>query len=243
MATFFSRLGSSKYEPLPRFGHVSQTVGSTVLVQGGWTKDFSEKSRQHLTSVVETFDPYSELWEQRHVEGDAPLLGTFAASSVSLHDDLFTFGGTDGRNYFNTLHKLDTKTWRWSQLSPQNAEGAPMPKAGCGMIWFGDNLGMFGGYGKPEGPTEPQTFMKSTMYTDGRGWSNEFHIYHLKEGVFILAWCSEYTCTHTDLLLVCILVYNIHMYISSKYTRKSKIRQARLALCCLQRYIHIHEFT
>ena len=183
---FFSRLtgSSAKYEPLPRFLHVSQSVGSKLLVQGGRTKDFSEKSRQHLSSVVETFDPYSELWEQRQVEGDAPSPGTYSVASASLHDDLFTFGGWDGRNVLETLNRLDTKTWRWCQLSPPNAEGAPMPKYGCGMISFGDNLGVFGGYGIPRGPTEPQSFIKNTRFTDGRGWTNEFHIYHLKEGVY-----------------------------------------------------------
>ena len=182
---FFSRLtrSSAKYEPLPRLDHVSQSVGSKVLVQGGLTKDFSEKSRQHLTSVVETFDPYSELWEQRQVEGDASP-GTYAAASASLHDDLFTFGGLADRNLFNRLHRLDTKTWRWCQLSPQNAEGAPMPKFACGMISFGECLGVFGGYGLPRGPTEPQSFIKDTRATDGSGWTNEFHIYHLKEGVY-----------------------------------------------------------
>ena len=187
---FFSRLTgstSAKYEPLPRFRHVSQCVGSKVLVQGGQTKDSSEKSRQHLSSVVETFDPYSELWEQRQVEGDAPSPGTYYAASASLNDDHFTFGGWDDRNLFNGLRRLDTKTWRWYQLSPQNAEGAPMPKLGCGMISFGDNLGVFGGYGLPRGPTEPRSFLKYTRATDGRGWTNEFHVYHLKEGVFIPA--------------------------------------------------------
>ena len=187
---FFSRLtgSSAKYEPLPRFCHVSQSVGSKVLVQGGRTKDFSEKSRQHLSSVVETFDPYSELWEQRQVEGDAPSPGTYAAASASLHDDLFTLGGLyDREKELNTLHRLDTKTWRWCQLSPQNAEGAPMPKCACGMISFGDSLGVFGGHGLPRRLTEPRSFIKDTRCTDGSGWTNEFHIYHLKEGVFILA--------------------------------------------------------
>ena len=175
---FFSRLtgSSAKYEPLPRFCHVSQSVGSKVLVQGGRTKDFSEKSRQHLSSVVESFDPYSELWEQRQVEGDAPSPGTYVAASASLHDDLFTFGGWDGRNYFNSLHRLDSKTWRWCQLSPQNAKGAPMPKIGCGMISFENSLGVFGGYGIPGGPTEPRSFIKNTRATDGR--------FQLKEGVY-----------------------------------------------------------
>ena len=187
VAALLSRLtgSSAKYEPLPRFRHVSQTVSSKVVVQGGRTKDFSETSREHLASVVETLDPYSELWEQRRVEGDAPSPGTYASASASVNDDLFTFGGFDGRNYFNTLHRLDTKTWRWCQLSPQNAEGAPMPKYSCGMVHFRDNLVVLGGYGIPRGPTEPQSFVKDTRYTDGRGWTNEFHIYHLKEGMLI----------------------------------------------------------
>ena len=184
---FFSRLtgSSAKYEPLPRFCHVSQSVGSKVVVQGGRTKDFSDKSRQHLSSVVETFDPYSELWEQRQVEGDAPSPGTFGAASASLHDDLFSFGGLDGREKeLNTLRRLDTKTWRWCQLSPQSAEGAPMPKFACGMISFGHSLGVFGGHGIPRGPIEPRSFIRNTSYTDGSGWTNEFHIYRLKEGVY-----------------------------------------------------------
>ena len=194
MAAFLSRLSGSaaKYEPLPRFLHVSQSVGSKVVVQGGRTKDFSEKTQQHLTSVVETLDPYSELWEQRQVEGDAPSPGTYAAASTSVNDDLYTFGGGgDGRNYFNTLHKLDTKTWHWCQLSPQNAEGAPIPKVGCGMISFKDSLVAFGGFGVPHGPAEPGSFMKDTRYTDGDGWTNELHIYHLKEGVRVVTVCSR----------------------------------------------------
>ena len=187
MAAFLSPLAgsSARYEPLPRILHVSQTVGSKVLVQGGRTNDFSVTSREHLASVVEILDPYSELWEQRRVEGDAPSPGTYAAASASVNDDLFTFGGRDGRNHFNTLHRLDAKTWRWCQLSPQNAYRAPMPKTGCGMMCFRDNLVVFGGYGIPHGPTEPRSFMKNTGISDGRGWTNEFHMCHLKEGMLI----------------------------------------------------------
>ena len=112
MASLLSRLtGSSlKYEPLPRYLHISCHVGSKVVVQGGWTKDFSEKSRQHLISVVEIFDPYSELWEQRQVTGDAPSPGMHVAASASLHDNLFSFGGVDGRQDFNTNKKIHTQT-------------------------------------------------------------------------------------------------------------------------------------
>ena len=174
---------SADYEPLPRAYHISGRVGSLAVVQGGLTKDSSEESKQHLSSVVEIFDPYSESWEQRQVEGNAPPPGTYFAASASLHDDLFSFGGKDeSENYFNAVHRLDTKTWCWSQVSPQNADGAPMPKFGCGMIAFRNSLVVFGGFGRPQGPTEPQSFIKDTGYTDGRGWTNEFHIYNLSEG-------------------------------------------------------------
>ena len=174
--------GPANYEPLPRFDHISGRVGSKTVVQGGRTKDFSEESKQHLSSVVEIFNPYSESWEQRQVEGNAPSPGTYFAASASLHDDLFSFGGLDGEDVFNTVHRLDTKTWCWSQVSPQNADGAPMPKSGCGMIAFRNSLVVFGGYGRPRGPTEPQSFIKDTNFTDGRAWTNEFHMYHLPEG-------------------------------------------------------------
>ena len=169
---------SPDYEPLPRYWHISGRVGSLIVVQGGRTKDFSEESKQHLSSVAEIFDPYSESWEQRQVEGNAPSPGTYGAASASLHDDLFSFGGTNGRDDFNTVHRLDTKTWCWSQVSPQNADGAPMPKSGCGMIAFRNSLVIFGGFGRPREPTEPQSFIKG----GGRGWTNEFHIYNLSKG-------------------------------------------------------------
>ena len=173
---------SSNYEPLPRFFHNSSRVGSKVVVQGGLTKDFSEKSRRHLSSVVEIFDLYSESWEQRPVTGDAPSPGTYGAASASLHDNLFSFGGADGSQYLNTHHRLDTEKLCWSQVSPQNADGVPMPKAACGIIALGNGLGVFGGYGVPRGPTEPQSFIKNTRFTDGRGWTNKFHIYNLSQG-------------------------------------------------------------
>ena len=189
MAALFSRLtgSSAKYEPLPRIWHISQCVGSKVIVQGGLTKDFSEKSRQHLSSVVEIFDPYSELWEHKQVKGDCPQPGIYGAASATLHDDFFSFGGElfAGNYFFNTLHRLDTKTWQWYQLSPQNADGAPMPKTGCGMISFRNSLVVFGGYGIPQRPTEPLSFLKNVRFTDGRGWTNEFHIYNLSEGIYM----------------------------------------------------------
>ena len=166
-----SILATSRYvtknKPLPRFAHTSVSVGSKAIVQGGVTHD----------SAVEIFVPSSRFWKQTQADGDGPLPGTYLAAGASLHDDLFTFGGKDGRNFFNTVHRLDSKTWCWSEISPQNADGAPMPKGGCGMIAFRNCIGVFGGYGIPQGPPDPLSFIKNTKHTDGRGWTNKFHIY------------------------------------------------------------------
>ena len=140
---------------------------------------------------MEIFDPFSESWEQSPVTGDAPSPGTQRAATASLHDDLFSFGGFDGSRRFNTLHILDTEKL-CSQVSPQNADGAPMPKSGCGMIAFANGLGVFGGYGVPRGPTEPKSFIRST---DDNGWTNELHVYNLSQGNLSRDF-SHYLCTY-----------------------------------------------
>lgn len=181
MAAKFSR--PTYDEPLPRYRHIAGNVDGNAVVQGGRTGTFSER-RRYLSSIVDVFDPYSELWERRQVEGDVPLPETYAAASASLHNDLFLFGGFDGEDsYFNHVYKLDTKTCCWSQVSPRNVPGAPMPKAGCGMIALRNSLVVFGGYGTPQGGTNHQLFIKSTRFIDGRGWTNELHIYNLSKGI------------------------------------------------------------
>ena len=55
-----------------------------------------------------------------------------------------------------------------------------MRKQGSGMVVFRDCLGVFGGFGEPQGPTQPGSFMKSSYISNG--WTNEFHVYHLREG-------------------------------------------------------------
>ena len=166
------------YEPLPRTAHVSGCVGNAAVVHGG----LREKGKQCLSSAVEIYDPYTELWEQRHVEGDAPCRGIFWAASASWREYLFTFGGWDGKQRSSAFNRLDTKNWRWCEIMPKTTEGAPMPKLACAMITFGNCVGVLGGHGLPQGPTKPRPFMKDTRFADGSGWTNEFHIYHLHRG-------------------------------------------------------------
>ena len=85
----------------------------------------------------------------------------------------------------STKYSLNVKILTWSQLCPAGTAGGPMRKAMCGMVHFHrDKLAVIGGYGIPTGPTQPgSTFIKDTTCTDGRGWTNEIHVFNLDQGI------------------------------------------------------------
>ena len=190
MAGILSWFSRGYYEPMPRMWHTSWQIGSKALVHGGRTQDYSESTKRRLAFAVDIFDLYTEAWEQKEVTGEAPAPGVYGSASASVDDDLFAFGGYDGSRLYNTLHKLKGGS-QWIELSRQNEKGeCPMAKGGAKLVAFGGKLAVFGGYGLPHAPTQPgSSLIRDTSCTDGRGWTNEFHIYNLKDGM-----CT-YTCT------------------------------------------------
>ena len=188
MASILSSLfGQTKlYEPSPRFGHGAAAVGGRCYLWGGHVQDFSESGRRKLASTVEIFDPYLETWEE-HPTTRVPPPGLHNGACTSLLDSLYWFGGWNGSFYCNSLHRLNTTTLKWRELQPLNQVYGPMRKHGCGMVSFRDKLAVFGGYGIPTGPTQPGAMLtKSTDSTDGKGWSNEFHVFTITEGMWAL---------------------------------------------------------
>ena len=182
MAGILSLFGR-RHELMPRAWHTACQTGSKTLVHGGLTRHFSEKTKRRLARVIEIFDSYTEEWQQTEVTGEAPPPGVYLAASASVDGDLFSFGGYDGSIFYNTLYRLKQAT-RWIELCPQNDRvESPMAKSGAGMVAFGNNLAVFGGYGIPHGPIQPG----SSYAGSDRGWTNEFHIYKLEDGM--------YTCT------------------------------------------------
>lgn len=179
----------SKHQPVLRISHTSGAVREKLVVYGGRIPDYSVKSKERLASVVEVFDPHCELWEQHAVIGQTPVTGVYAAAGASVNNDLYMFGGFDGITWFNSLHRLKhtISTYYWKELFPGSAEtGHPMRKSGGCMVVFGDTLVLFGGYGIPHCPTQPgAAFVKNSRFRDGRGLTNEFHLYHLKKGMSV----------------------------------------------------------
>ena len=186
LSSLFSR--TKHHEPSPRFLHDAAAVGERCYLWGGRVQDFSESGRRKLASTIEIFDPYLETWEEHPTTG-VPPPGLYNGACTSLLDSLYWFGGYDGSSFYNSLHKLDPNILEWRELQPLNQADEPMRKVGCGMVsFFQDRLAVFGGYGIPTGPTQPGAMgTKNTKYTDGRGWSNELHVFNITEGMSALS--------------------------------------------------------
>ena len=156
-----------------------------MFLTGGRTRDF-HKDKSSLLSTVHSFDLYSETWRERAVEG-APPRGIYIGACASSGQCLYCFGGFDGYTRHNSLHQLDTSsaTLKWTQLTTPNSSSAagPMKKTGCGMVTYGSCLVLCGGIGFPLGATQPGAeFIRNPVKTDGRGWSNELHVFDVTEG-------------------------------------------------------------
>ena len=71
---------------------------------------------------------------------------------------------------------MDTASLNWKQLPGGDA----MRKCGCAAVTSGEYLLLYGGLGKPSGPTQPDTEYKY-HYRDYY-YTNECHLWHLREG-------------------------------------------------------------
>ena len=172
-------MASRLYEPLPRFSHCAASVGEKLYFHGGYI------SGPGRGGVVEVFDPYFERWEQQPTTGTLPP-GLHERVCTSLLGSLYSFAGFDGKDLYNSLHKLDIATLEWRELKPQNPANGPMAKSGCGMIAFScEHLAMFGGYGLPIGPIQRGATFTKNFHRNaaGKGWSNELHLFNIVEGM------------------------------------------------------------
>ena len=165
------------YEPCPRMWHRAAHIGDKLYMWGGRT---AESSRKKLTSVVEIYDPYFEAWQQEATTGVSPP-GLYGGGCTSANESLLWYGGYDGKSRFGTLHQLNTASLNWEELYQRTPQG-PIAKSACGLTFFqGNKAALFGGFGIPTGPTQPGSIF--TKYTGSGGWTNEFHLFDLQEGM------------------------------------------------------------
>ena len=148
---------------------------------GGLTQDLYQGGNDILRSTVNIFDHYLEIWQEQHTSGVPPHV--LLNGAYTTHRDLlYSFAGYDESEFMNSLHVLDTDLLVWRDVS--HSDTNPMPKDGCGMVFFGSHyLATIGGYGLPTQPLQHgSTFIKDPDHTDGRGWTDEFHVFDITEG-------------------------------------------------------------
>ena len=168
---------ASVYEPSPRYLHSSLQAEEYAYVWGGLTQNSSR------SEVINIFDCYSESWKEHSTTG-VPPPGLQDGVFTLLCDDLYYFGGYDGKRAHNSLHKLQTRTLEWQSMKQANPAGGPLPKWGCGMVAYQQQLAVIGGVcSAPTGPLQSGAeFIKHPNYT-GYGWTSEFHLFSIREGV------------------------------------------------------------
>ena len=177
------------YQPSPRFLQCAAQIGHKTFLWGGRTENFTASDRQKLASVVETFDVFHEEWESKKTVGLAPP-GLYQGACTTVAEAIYHFGGYDDYSNHNSLHCLNSVTLEWTEIRSQSPGNQPMPKSNCGIVTYHDeivgvtSLAVFAGFGKPITPTQPGArFIPSTSFTDGRGWTNEFHLFNLTNGM------------------------------------------------------------
>ena len=170
-------MASSVYEPSPRFCHSSVQVEDNAYLWGGFTQDSSR------SEVINIFDSYVEMWKEQSTTG-APPPGQYNGSFTVVGSNLYYFGGYGGRKFFSSVHELQLSNLEWNEIMQSNTAEGPLPKFGCRMVAYQEQLALIGGYGSaPTGPLQSGAeFIESINYP-GQGWNNQFHLFSIKEGV------------------------------------------------------------
>ena len=120
------------------------------------------------------------------------------------------------------------------RYKPLNQADGPMRKIGSRMVPFlQDKLAVFGGYGIPIGLTQPGAmFTKNTDFTDGRGLSNELHVFNITEGM----WGQYYLHMMRDRQQVSVCSIGCKEYLNNtcKYAGKNSLTITELRMLVKQ---------
>ena len=170
-------MASSMYEPSPRFYHSSVQVQENAYIWGGRTQDSCR------SGVINIFDSYVEMWKKRSTTG-VPPPGQYSGSFTVVGSNLYYFGGSDGRKFCSSVHELQLSNLEWNEIMQSNTAEGPLPKFGCRMVAYQEQLALIGGYGSaPTAPLQSGAEFIESIRNRGQGWNNEFHLFSIKKGV------------------------------------------------------------
>ena len=161
------------------------SVEAKCYMYGGQIRVNTE-TKNRLLKAVRVFDVHTKSWTTIWTEGYPPE-PLFEGACCSSSEGIYFYGGQiDHAVYSNKLYHFSTKTGKWQLLNGhllKDKQLVPMEKIGCGMVMFkdqsGEHLAVVGGSGILQGTKQTGSeFIKCTNH----GWTNEFHIFDIKEG-------------------------------------------------------------
>ena len=160
---------SASEEPPPRHNHCTATVGGVSYTWGGYLDTYPDRD----SDVVHCFHADDENWIKWPTTGEPPP-GFYSAACTVVGFFVYIFAGYNGEEFFNSIHRLDTRSFVWSLLEPGNPEDAPMCKFGAAMTSYnGKILVTIGGYGPlPKNLANGVEYLPDTDVS-GDGWTNE----------------------------------------------------------------------
>lgn len=176
-------------EVIERGYHTTVVRGKKLYLFGGVIPVFDENNTQkefpkhkRYTSCTEVaiYDVDSKEWVTLTTAGIAATMVENAACCLR-GDNVFMFGGWDGRTHSNKMLMFNFETLSWREIPSSNESFFPTPRAGHSMTPISDgNFFLFGGQGpsstKPE-EFEIKEFVQSNKYSHDL-FNNQTFIYH-----------------------------------------------------------------
>ncbi|XP_057459488.1 LOW QUALITY PROTEIN: uncharacterized protein LOC130750087 [Actinidia eriantha] len=137
--------------PGKRWGHTCNAIrgGKLLYVFGGYGRDNCQTNQVHV------FDTATRTWSEPVMKGTPPPPRD-SHSCTTVGDNLFVFGGTDGRNPLKDLHILDTSSHTW--ISPSVRGDRPDAREGHSAARIGKQLFIFGGCGKSSDTSDEEFY-------------------------------------------------------------------------------------
>eukprot|EP01133_Synstelium_polycarpum_P013224 gene13224-15535_t len=125
--------------PEGRAAHTAVAHGNTLVVFGG-----HNSSRNKYYNSVLTFNIDTAHWDSPTCEGTIPP-ARGSHSTFVVGNQMYIFGGFDGKKYYNDLYCLDLDKYTWRKIDVKGV--APKPRSGHSSTLIGDKLVIFGGCG------------------------------------------------------------------------------------------------
>ncbi|XAR63822.1 hypothetical protein NMG60_11023920 [Bertholletia excelsa] len=144
-------MGPMTFGPGKRWGHTCNAIrgGKLLYVFGGYGRDNCQTNQVHV------FDTATRMWSEPVVKGTPPVPRD-SHSCTTVGDNLFVFGGTDGKNPLKDLYILDTSSNTW--VSPTVRGEGPKAREGHSAALIGKRLFIFGGCGKSSNTSDEEFY-------------------------------------------------------------------------------------